>query len=499
MKWPQQARVTQTIAKNATTIRKGFDEAFDTDAIVAAWFEAHPDKESMTTQGGRDWALANVQAKRKPIELALAKTYANGWSLGESVGRSRMLTLLNKGVTAQTVDWSNWTPGMEPAAALVRPPQGLKRLLESRRITISDDVIHTKIDRIGTSLATGLKQGWTTDQTAKMINEVINDPQHALVISRTETTRAVSVATRQEYEKNNVEMVEWLVAEGCEDCQENADASPIGIDETFPTGDSEPPAHPNCLCAIAPVFDDSDLPPAEEFVDEDGAMAEAGAESLDTSNSMDEVYEEVTDYMRADELARYQNYDYELNRLLGLERDEYGLWVKDKLSDAGKALSGYKSTEYEPINRILRQGIKSSRYMDLVDKSVPLLDKIIQTAPPLPAPLTTYRGVSGSEVFRYSLELKPGTIFTDKGFSSTSIYKEFADDWIGQAGASAKDGKKYLLEILNPAGTKGVMIDGLKSNAAAVEAEWLLPRDTKYEVVSNDTINHILRVRVVND
>ena len=59
---------------------------------------------------------------------------------------------------------------------------------------------------------------------------------------------------------SGVELVEWLVADPCDDCQENADASPIGIDEVFPSGDTEPPAHPNCVCDLAPyVVDTRDI------------------------------------------------------------------------------------------------------------------------------------------------------------------------------------------------------------------------------------------------
>ena len=36
----------------------------------------------------------------------------------------------------------------------------------------------------------------------------------------------------------------------CEACQENADAGWIDMDDTFPSGDDEPPAHPNCDCDI---------------------------------------------------------------------------------------------------------------------------------------------------------------------------------------------------------------------------------------------------------
>jgi hypothetical protein len=87
-----------------------------------------------------------------------------------------------------------------------------------------------------------------------MVDQVIDDPQQALIIAQTEMSRAVSVASRDLYETSGVEQVEWLVAIGCEDCQDNADASPIGINETFPSGDTEPPAHPNCICSLAPYI-----------------------------------------------------------------------------------------------------------------------------------------------------------------------------------------------------------------------------------------------------
>ena len=70
-------------------------------------------------------------------------------------------------------------------------------------------------------------------------------------------SRATAVASRELYQDSGVELVEWLVAEPCDICQENADVSPIRIDETFPSGDTEPPAHPNCVCDIAPYVVDT--------------------------------------------------------------------------------------------------------------------------------------------------------------------------------------------------------------------------------------------------
>jgi hypothetical protein len=256
MNWPEKATVVRITAKHATKIRKAFKSAIDGDAIAQAWAETHPAGGSVSPQMARDWANVHAVVNKKPLQYALSRIYADGYTLGTKVAKTR-LTGLKKDIstTVGIVDWSTWQPGLPSAAALVKPKGGLASLLATRKITVSDEIVHTKLDRIGTALAKGLEKGFTAKETAKMIDAIIDDPQHALVIAQTEMSRAMSVAARDSYEKANVEQVEWLVAEGCDDCQENADASPIGIGDTFPTGDSEPPAHPNCMCALAPYFE----------------------------------------------------------------------------------------------------------------------------------------------------------------------------------------------------------------------------------------------------
>ena len=258
MNWPEKATVARLTAKYATKIRKAFKSAIDGDAIARSWAETHPAGGSVSPQMARDWANVHAITNKKPIEHVLSRIYADGYTLGTKVAKAR-LTGLRKGVTANVVDWTTWQPGLPSAAALVKPKGGLESLLATRKITIADDVVATKLDRIGSALAKSLEKGFNATQTAQMIDTIINDPQHALVIARTEMNRAMSVATRDRYEKAGVELVGWLVAVGCDDCQENADASPIPIGDEFPTGDTEPPAHPNCEFALEPVFDDSDL------------------------------------------------------------------------------------------------------------------------------------------------------------------------------------------------------------------------------------------------
>ena len=80
--------------------------------------------------------------------------------------------------------------------------------------------------------------------------------------------RAVSVATVEAYKDFGVEQYEWLSLDPCEVCSENSDAGPIAMGEEFPSGDTEPPAHPNCRCTVLPVIPDGGSPEPEIEYDE---------------------------------------------------------------------------------------------------------------------------------------------------------------------------------------------------------------------------------------
>ena len=258
--WPAYGLTMRLSAKNAGKVRRAFKDVLHGDEIARAWAETHPAGGSVSPQTARDWAHVQITVSKKPMQNALARIYAEGYVTGEYAAEYMLARLkgLQKAapkVNAGIVDWATWTPGSRAAAALVKPKGGLASLLATRKITVADEVINTKLDRIGTALGRGLELGWTTKQIAQALDTIIDDPQHALVIAQTEMSRAVSIATRDRYETAGVEQVEWLVAEGCDVRQDKADASPIGIGDTFPSGDSEPPAHPNCMCSLAAYYD----------------------------------------------------------------------------------------------------------------------------------------------------------------------------------------------------------------------------------------------------
>ena len=80
----------------------------------------------------------------------------------------------------------------------------------------------------------------------------------AEVIARTETCDALEQSFMDRAKDIGVNGKEWIWTGDSGDwdcqCEDNAKAGPIPLNEPFPSGDMRPPAHPNCRCALAPVI-----------------------------------------------------------------------------------------------------------------------------------------------------------------------------------------------------------------------------------------------------
>ncbi len=107
-----------------------------------------------------------------------------------------------------------------------------------------------------------MTDGWSNDTLVDEIRKsTVFSPERAELVARTETAFADSRGHMAGWKKNDVKKVVWLTANDgdvSDDCAENGDAGAIDIGDEFPSGDSEPPAHPRCRCATAPVIDEGD-------------------------------------------------------------------------------------------------------------------------------------------------------------------------------------------------------------------------------------------------
>jgi SPP1 gp7 family putative phage head morphogenesis protein len=205
----------------------------------------------------RAWAMLNVQVNEEPLIAALRKVYADGYVLGEasaqeSIAKARKAMKKAPDKSDATVDWSKWTPGNKAAALLLRPRGAFKTFLDNAGI-VSKAIKKAGYGYIGTALADSIAAGYSPAKAAKIITAKIGDPARALTIAITEQNRAMSAASLIMYEEAQIEQVEWNSVEPCDICAEN-DGQVVTLGQAFESGDTQPPAHPNCRCALLPVI-----------------------------------------------------------------------------------------------------------------------------------------------------------------------------------------------------------------------------------------------------
>lgn len=259
---PNKKRLKNRLAaRHVRSVRRAISASVNVEDIVRAWFELHPEgsPDTVTPDQAREWARVNIIVNTRVVREALARMYADGAILGEDLATYDIARQMlkkaapepEKRARALVMNWNTWRPGNRAAALRLRPTALLYSLL-NRGNAMADEITMTTVKRIGTILADGLAQGITPKRMSILIDRLVNDPVRALTIAQTETSYAVVQANLDLYRDSGVEMVEYLVADPCDLCQENLEASPIQIGEEWPNGD--PPVHPNCMCDVAPYI-----------------------------------------------------------------------------------------------------------------------------------------------------------------------------------------------------------------------------------------------------
>lgn len=140
---------------------------------------------------------------------------------------------------------------MERAAELISKDASGGELGDSTRLLIRG------------TIEQALDEGWNQDKLSEELADSYGfSDARADVIASNEMHMAIQQGQYEGWKQTGVVTGKrWLMADdegACDDCEENANAGVIGIDDTFPSGDDAPPAHPNCRCDLEPVLDDTD-------------------------------------------------------------------------------------------------------------------------------------------------------------------------------------------------------------------------------------------------
>ena len=247
-------------ASNSVKVRAALRASIDAEEIFNAYVASQPNSSGNITidrTNARAWAMLNVSANRDPIRAVIRKLFADGYLLGEAAAQQAVEKAKRKAKKSlskadASIDWSTWTPGNKATALLLRPRGAFQALLDRAGI-VSEAIIKAGYDKIGTALADSIEAGLSPRNAAKVITEKIGDPARALTIAITEQNRAMSAASLFIYQDAGIEQIEWNAVQPCEICAPN-DGQVVTLGEAFESGDTEPPAHPNCRCALLPVI-----------------------------------------------------------------------------------------------------------------------------------------------------------------------------------------------------------------------------------------------------
>jgi hypothetical protein len=498
--------LTRQAAKQAGAIRAALRNSLDVDALVADW--ERQNFITMSKADARAWAQMNAQPRnQKALRAALLQTIATGYLLGQDSSQAFYAKaktgrkLVKAAPTAEDIDnwldedyWDSWVPGNKPAALLVKPPGALSDLLDKVGATING-LNRTTMNRLGTILGDGIERGFSGKTIGDAIDKLLNDPSRALTIANTEMARAMSTASMETYNGFGVEKVEWLHADSClcDLCIEAEGMGPQPIGTDFGDGVTEPPMHPNCICAVAPVIDEGDGSGLD--LADFGDVLEAGDEGDEFEAVVGSDKPAVVSIpeplnTRSDEAVSEQ---------LNFQRAQ-GFTAENNPPQWDMAVTAYTdgSGRYNDINGYLREG---EMYFDQVDMSpseqtetlgyIASLDSTIDAAPPLSEDTLTFRGIAEEAAYDF-LNLEIGDQFTEAGYASTSWDRRVAENFAREDGV--------VLQIVNPAGTQGLAPLGYQMNVInqyAPEKEWLLPRGTTFDVISKR--DNIITVRVNNE
>jgi hypothetical protein len=277
--WAAKQIQTKIAVKNAIMIRAALKVSANRKQIAEQFEAVDLQPSSNPTQDNawvRSWALMNVKIDTKPLKKAVERSVAEGWVTGQKAADHTIKYAAQRLYKASVTDivtdpnadvWKGWKPGDAATAALLARPYGLQILLATAEKDIRG-IERTIIDQIGTRLAEGKRQGLSIQDMADSLSGVIDNPARALTIATTEVSRAVNTSAQTRYQEAKLTKNQWMGIDPCDTCAMN-DGEIVEIGAPFASGDTQPPAHPNCLCTLLPVIS------KEDFVDrtEEGTAA----------------------------------------------------------------------------------------------------------------------------------------------------------------------------------------------------------------------------------
>lgn len=274
-------------------------------------------------------------------------------------------------------------------------------------------------------------------------------------------------------------------------------------------GVNMPPFHPNCRCTTTVYFEDDELPSKRMMRDENGKSVKTDYMSYDEwkKKYVDNVDESGYNIIEKTEKV-YDNIPYEkINEFFNSQKN-YVDWINNLSEEDKEAVFIYTTSEYKPINQILRNGAdkfiqETWEAFDFDKEELPFIKKrvndLMETIDSIRSALSkfkteksfkTYRCTTTKEIDYYK-DLKVGQLSSiDDGFMSSSLSEAAAEDFYDH---STSFGKDYKFVITVPSGYQnGAYISELSD--ISEEKEFLFNNDSMFKVINIELIEGVTNV-----
>ncbi len=158
---------------------------------------------------------------------------------------------------AEMITWGKTKGGIP--IAYEGPP--IRSAIEYARIhsaRLVKDMSETTKQRLALHISDGIKSKRGIPGLARDIRTQFDDMTkfRSQMIARTETADALSQASLETMEDMGIDGKEWVTvgdSDVSDECLANEAQGVIPVGDTFTSGVSAPPQHPNCRCAVAPA------------------------------------------------------------------------------------------------------------------------------------------------------------------------------------------------------------------------------------------------------
>jgi hypothetical protein len=121
-------------------------------------------------------------------------------------------------------------------------------------------ITETTRENIRAAVHRAVDDGMQPDQLRQEIEDLADfSRERATVVADTELAKAQTEGALTGWKQSGVvKGKKWILASehgGPDECDENAAAGEIAVDEAFPSGDFTAPAHPRCWCDVVAIVE----------------------------------------------------------------------------------------------------------------------------------------------------------------------------------------------------------------------------------------------------